>query len=330
VPSAVTVCRSKQVVQSGGSRQLSVVTGLDIAPPGDRIESLSMWPPAPPIGPGTGHAGTVLMSNTAILLPIERRRDGVRSRRSLAQVVLVGLGLALPSVLIPLLWAERRRRARVEQELHRLSIQLLTAQEDERARIGRDLHDDIGQQLALIAVELDLLRGSSDEGVTAEALDGSGLAGRIRTVATDVHEIARQLHPARLEHLGLVEAVRGLGREMERLHGVEVEVSAIRWPGETPRWLGACLYRVAQEALQNVMKHSGARTTRLVLDGSSRELKMTIADRGRGFEPAVVNGAGLGLISMRERLRAVGGTLALRSVPGRGTLVEATVPRPGR
>jgi signal transduction histidine kinase len=270
------------------------------------------------------------MPRTALLFPVERRRSDVRLRRSRTRVILLGLGLGLPAFLIPLLRAERRHRLRVERELHRLSNQLLTAQEDERARIGRDLHDDIGQQLALIAVEFDLLKASCGEGVTAAALDGSGLAGRIRTVAADVHEIARRLHPARLEHLGLVDAVRGLGHEMERLHGVEVAVSAVRWPAQTPQWLGACLYRVAQEALQNVMKHSGAQAARLVLDGSSRVLKMTIMDGGRGFEPAAIGGTGLGLLSMRERLRAVGGTLALHSVPGHGTRIEATVPRPRR
>lgn len=271
------------------------------------------------------------MPNTLLLSSDRRPRNGRRSRRDRFRAGLLGLGLGLEAILILVLWAERRRRIRGEQALHRLSAQLLTAQEDERGRIGRDLHDDIGQQLALLAVELDMLEARSKAGASAATRGVADLGGRVRTVATDVQEIARRLYPARLDHLGLVEAVRSLGHSVARRHGVDVEVSAVRWPAETPRWLGSCLYRVAQEALQNVVKHSGAHSARVALQGSSRVLKLTISDGGRGFEPeADLAGAGLGLASMRERLRAVGGTLALHSVPGHGTRIEAIVPRPER
>lgn len=242
---------------------------------------------------------------------------------------LLGLGLGLEAILILVLWAERRRRVRGEQALRRLSAQLLTAQEDERGRIGRDLHDDIGQQLALLAVELDMLAARGEAGGRSVPSGVADLGERVRTVATDVQEIARRLYPASLDHLGLVEAVRSLGHSVQRRHGIDVEVSAVRWPDETPRWLDSCLYRVAQEALQNVVKHSGAHAARLSFQGSSRELKLTVSDGGCGFEPETESaGTGLGLASMRERLRAVGGTLTMHSVPGHGTRIEAVVPRP--
>jgi signal transduction histidine kinase len=249
------------------------------------------------------------------------------AKRWRKQKIALTLGVGLQAVLIAILWAERRRRVRGQRELHRLSGQLLTAQEDERGRIARDLHDHLCQQLALLAIELDVLEAQRSEPADPSA---AALGDKARAIAADVHALARELHPARLEHLGLVGALRSLALEVERMYQLRVNVVTVNWPAKLPRGLVYCLYRVAQEALQNVLKHSHAEAAHLTLHGTPQKLRLTISDDGWGFD--VETGSpqhGLGLASMRERLRAVGGTLAISAAPGRGTRLEAQVPRPG-
>lgn len=267
---------------------------------------------------------------------VELTRNGrgriARRKEHRNQLFALAVGVGLQAVLIAVLWAERRRRVRGQQELHWLSGQLLKAQEDERGRIARDLHDHVCQQLALLAIELDLpaaqRTGASDATSTAPVT--TSLGWKARAIAADVHALARELHPARLEHLGLVSAVRGLGQEVERVHRLRVDIVATDWPVELPRGLVYCLYRVAQEALQNVLKHSRAKTVQIAFRATARRLRLTIADDGRGFDAdSAVARQGVGIASMRERLRAVGGTLAIHSTPAYGTRVEAYVPRNG-
>lgn len=249
-----------------------------------------------------------------------RARHGPSLKRN--EVMVLALGAGLQAVLIAILWAERRRRMQGQQELRRLSGQLLTAQEDERGRIARDLHDHVCQQLALLAIELDVqdpLGGG----------DVESLGDKARTIAADVHTLARELHPSRLEHLGLLGAVRRLGLEVERLHRLRVKVAASDWPAELPRGLVYCFYRVAQEALQNVLRHSRAETAHVAFRATRHGLRMTVADDGCGFDTGAATArGGLGVASMRERLRVVGGTLTIHAAPGRGTRLRAEVPRP--
>jgi signal transduction histidine kinase len=238
------------------------------------------------------------------------------------QVMVLALGAGLQAVLIAILWAERRRRTRGQQELRRLSGQLLTAQEDERGRIARDLHDHICQQLALLAIELDVQDHQ-------DGADVASLGDKARAIAADVQTLARELHPSRLEHLGLIDAVRRLGLEVERLHRLRVEVAASDWPAELPRGLIYCFYCVAQEALQNVLKHSRAETAQVAFRVTRHGLQMIVSDDGCGFDAGAATArAGLGVASMRERLRVLGGTLTIHAAPGRGTRLRAEVPRP--
>lgn len=261
-----------------------------------------------------------------------RRAAAKRRKKHRTQLFALAFGAGLQAVLIAILWAERRRRVRGQQELHWLSGQLLKAQEDERGRIARDLHDHVCQQLALLAIELDMPAAQrTDPADTDPAPTGTtSLGWKARAIAADVHALARELHPARLEHLGLVSAVRSLGLEVERVRRLRVDVVATNWPAELPRALVYCFYRVAQEALQNVLKHSRAETVQLAFRATPRRLQLTIADDGRGFDAeSAAAGQGIGVASMRERLRAVGGTLAIQSTPAQGTRVVASVPRSG-
>jgi signal transduction histidine kinase len=232
-------------------------------------------------------------------------------------VVATGVALLLQSLAITSLLFERRRRRAAEARLRQLSGRLITAQEEERARLARDLHDDAGQRLALLAIELDELRASP-------------LADRARELSADLHRMAHQLHPAILDQLGLLPAARRFGAELQARHGIEVEVASEAWPTELPRDEALVLYRVLQEALQNAVKHSGAARVDVAFRATRDELLLRISDRGRGFAPEQVEEPGsLGLAGMRERLRLVGGGLRIDSAPGGGTIVDAWLPRPG-
>jgi signal transduction histidine kinase len=237
----------------------------------------------------------------------------------------------LEALLIVGLLAQRVRRRRAEEglrdserELQVLTGRLLRAQEMERRRIARELHDDLQQSLALLAVELDLLGQAPPE--TAGGLGGplSQLSARVKQLSSGVHDFSHNLHPSRLEQLGLVAGVRGLCKELMQAHGLAVEFTHRQIPPSLPDDMTLCLYRIAQEALRNVIKHSGARHARVELSASDGEVSLQVADDGAGFDLAAIDGTGgLGLVSMRERLRLVGGTIVIDSRPSAGTRIDA-------
>jgi signal transduction histidine kinase len=142
-----------------------------------------------------------------------------------------------------------------------------------------------------------------------------------------MHELSHELHPLKLEQLGLVAAIRSLCQEVSENHGLAIEFTPHRIPDSIPADTALCLYRVVQEALRNVIKHSAAEAAAVRLDADQEELRLTIADSGTGFDTGALDGdRGLGLISMRERLRLIGGTFSLRSQPSFGTEVHVHVP----
>ncbi len=214
-----------------------------------------------------------------------------------------------------------------QRELRALTSRLLLAQETERRRIARELHDDLNQSLALIAVELDLL--AQNPPVPGAPPDGRlhELSERVKELSSAVHDLSHQLHPTKLEQLGLVAAVRGLCNELGQVHGLVIEFAAEGVPSSIPTDTALCLYRVAQEALRNVIKHSGARHARVELRGSPDAVHLMVADDGSGFDPgAAVGKGGLGLVSMRERLRLVGGEINVGSRPSGGARVDVCTP----
>jgi signal transduction histidine kinase len=245
--------------------------------------------------------------------------------------------------LIVALLLQRARRRRAEQrfrqvaeslgesqrELRALAGRLLQAQETERRRIARELHDDLSQRLALLAVELDLLGQRPPDEVARLAVNVQELSAQVRELSSVVHDLSHNLHPAKLEQLGLVAGIRGLCKEQAQAHGLQVEFTPQPIP-PLPHDTALCLYRIVQEALRNVVKHSGARQARVELDKDADGVSLRIADDGAGFAP---DGAdcrgGLGLVSMRERLRLVGGTIAIDSKPSGGTRIAVHVPLGG-
>jgi signal transduction histidine kinase len=237
-------------------------------------------------------------------------------------VVVALVAFALQALLIGALLRARRARQRVNRELHRLSRELIVSQENERRRVARELHDDVGQQLALLSIELEQLRHGAGAAV-AEGL--AAAAARANAISTGVHDLARDLHPARLETLGLPAALRALAEEVRARHGLEVDVRLVDWPGEIAADAALALYRVAQEALQNAIKHAGAATVSIELRATPAALAMTVADDGRGFARDRPS-PGIGLAGMAERVALVGGSLAIDTAPGEGTSVRVTLP----
>ena len=215
-----------------------------------------------------------------------------------------------------------------EENLRRLSGLLISAQEEERKRIARDLHDHVSQTLTLLTVELEQL--SRDKETTASQQDVLvAMQQQLRGLSSDIHALSHELHPSKLKHLGLVSAMRAMCRDVDR-GGLSVRFTDHEIPREVPDDVSLTLYRVMQEGLQNVRKHSGATSVEAELSKASTVLVLRLRDKGKGFDPSTADsGEGLGLLSMRERLNAVGGALIIQSAPGEGTLVEARVPLAG-
>lgn len=219
-----------------------------------------------------------------------------------------------------------RARRVAEADLARLTGRFLKMQETERTRIARELHDDISQQLAVLALELDAFGLGSHELRQGSRMIAP-LAQRVRSIAADVQRVTRELHPARLEYLGLVPAVRALGHDMEH-YGLRIDVSRRDWPDELPAPVALALYRVTQEALHNAARHSEADLVCVSLEGTPTTLTLTVADTGVGIAPHRMETlSGIGMTSMRQRVRSLGGSLSVQSAPGKGTRIQAVIPR---
>jgi PAS domain S-box-containing protein len=211
------------------------------------------------------------------------------------------------------------------QEIRHLAGRLITAQEEERSRIARELHDDIGQQIALLTIELALLsRAGQDE---AASLTGEA-SRRAQGLARSVHDLSHRLHPTRLRLLGLVSALEALRNEFRECE-MEIEFTHENIPSTLPADVTLCLFRIVQEGLQNALKHSGAHQVLVYLSGGPGMLSLRILDDGLGFDVDLAFGKGLGLLSMHERVEAIGGSLEVSSKVGVGTELKVTVPLAG-
>jgi PAS domain S-box-containing protein len=218
-------------------------------------------------------------------------------------------------------------RKQAEEAAHNLSGRLIQAQEEEQMRLARDLHDDLSQSLALLSVELEIFgqsRPAEPGQIRGRMLEFSA---QVKRLSSEVHRLSHELHPAKLEQLGLVAALRGFCKEFALAHEMAIEFADRSAPRALPQDTALCLCRIAQEALHNVVKHSGATAARVELDMKGNELRLAIADDGVGFDPESMRGNGsLGLVSMDERARFVHGLLSVESHAGKGTRVEVRVP----
>jgi PAS domain S-box-containing protein len=222
-------------------------------------------------------------------------------------------------------------RLRTERQLKSLATELITAQEEERRRISRELHDDINQRLALLAIEVGSML-SDPTTMTGRARETAQLlAQSLALISDDVRRIAYQFHPSILEDLGLTAALKQLAEEWSVKTGIKIVIVQEEITDPLPHAVASCLYRVTQESLANVMKHARAARVELELTCDEQEITLSISDSGVGFDPNEIQARhpGLGLVNMRERVRAVRGQLEIQSEPGRGTHVIVQIPLSG-
>ena len=222
--------------------------------------------------------------------------------------------------------ADITQRKLAEEALSGVGRRLIEAQEQERARIARELHDDIGQRLALLAIELEQLRQELPTPPEIRSRMGE-LQKQTSTIATDIQTLSHELHSAKLEYLGVAAAMRGLCKEFGEQQSVEIDFQTHDLPSPLSPEISLCLFRVLQESLHNSAKHSGAGHIEVRLWGTSDEIHLAVSDSGAGFDSKVAKQSrGLGLTSMEERLKLVNGTFSVESEPERGTTIHARVP----
>jgi PAS domain S-box-containing protein len=214
-------------------------------------------------------------------------------------------------------------RKKAEAEMLGFGGKLINAQDEERRRIARDLHDDVGQRLALLAIGLDRLHQGLDPVPQQTVL---GLLNQANEISECVRDLSHSLHSVGLDLLPLGAAMEALCREFPRRSSIAIEFFEQDVPPTLPQDLKLCFYRIAQEALQNIAKHSRAQAAVVSLVASAEKLFLTINDDGLGITLDQQSRTGLGLASMRERLRLVGGAMKITSAPLRGTTIEAWVP----
>jgi PAS domain S-box-containing protein len=217
-----------------------------------------------------------------------------------------------------------------DQELVTLTGRLIEAQEDERRRISRELHDDIGQQAAAIAADLCSLREMSAAGSSESAGALADIVSQMATeLASSIHRLSHELHSSRLQYLGLASALKDLCDKLSAQHHLTIELSVDCQVDRLPEPVELCLYRIAQEALSNVVKHSGGTTALVKVAMCDKTISLCVADDGSGFD-ADASPAGIGLTSMRERLRLMGGELFIKSSSDTGTEILAEINLPAR
>lgn len=225
------------------------------------------------------------------------------------------------------------QRKRAEEELRRNSEQirelagkLITAQEEERSRVSRELHDDIIQKVAALAIGMSMLKRKIPERQRALSQELASLQRQVDMLADDIRALSHQLHPAVLDHSGVLQAVRSFTGEFTRLEGVDVKLSLPECDERISRDVGMCVYRIVQESLRNVAKHSGAKRAEVTLLIDHDEVHLLVKDYGKGFNVDHARGAGLGMVSIEERVRLCQGDIQITSQLNQGTTLSARIP----
>jgi signal transduction histidine kinase len=214
-----------------------------------------------------------------------------------------------------------------EAALANVSRKLIEAHEQERTRIGRDLHDDVVQRLALLSIDLEGVQQDVPDAASELRARIGALRSETTQITSDVQLLSHELHSSRLEYLGIVGAAKNFCKDFGERQKLEIDFQSHDLPTALPNDLSLSLFRVLQEALRNATKHSGVKRFDVRLWGSTGEIRLTVSDLGAGFDTeTALKGTGLGLTSMQERLRLVGGELSINSQPKGGTTIQARVP----
>src|SRR5215831_2498222 len=217
------------------------------------------------------------------------------------------------------------RSRQAEAALRDVSARLINAQEEERSRVARELHDDLSQRMALLSIELEQIAQTMTISDKVRRKFES-LQHHAQEISSDIHRLSYRLHPSKLDHLGLAAAIRSLCEQLNA-GNLRVYLHQQGFPAPLPADITLCVFRIAQEALRNAVKHSKATHCRVFLKRSPQAVHLSVLDDGSGFDVHSASMAeGLGFVSMRERLRLVGGQLEIHSQPGHGTRIEVSVP----
>jgi signal transduction histidine kinase len=225
------------------------------------------------------------------------------------------------------LQSEITERRLAEKAVEQLAGRLIHTQEQERSRIGRELHDHISQMLGVLTIKIDQLRAAG--AASAPTLDDAlaDLRQNTTELTEDVHRLSHRLHSSTLDYLGLVPAIQKLIAEFSGSHEIHVTFDHDVLPSPMPSEVALCLFRVVEESLTNIAKHSGADTAHVRLTSNADGLHLRIEDAGSGFDASTLERrAGLGFVSMQERLRIIRGTIHVDSAPLRGTRIDVSVP----
>lgn len=214
---------------------------------------------------------------------------------------------------------------RIQEVLRDLGSRLIAAQEKERSRVARELHDDLNQRMALLSIELEQLT-SEVKNPRALRRHVHKLQNNVEEIAADIHRLSYRLHPSKLDHLGLAPAVESVCKELTS-DKLTVMFHQTGFPAALSQDVTLCLFRIAQEALRNTVKHSDAQIAKVDLEKSEHEVRLSISDNGCGFDmESAAMRQGLGFTSMRERLRLLDGRIEIKSRPAQGTTVKVSVP----
>ncbi|MGA3097452.1 MAG: sensor histidine kinase [Bryobacteraceae bacterium] len=257
------------------------------------------------------------------------------SQRSLSRALAIGFGSGLLLVLGSMAYIVRLDRqtraryvelARSRHALQQLSARLVDAQETERRAISRELHDEVGQALGALLVDIGRLSTtfSGDHPEVKAQLDS--LKSLAEGIFQSVRNMALLLRPSMLDDLGLAAALEWQGREVSRRSEIEVSVESESVPEDLPDEYKIYIYRLVQEALNNAVRHSGARNAKVVVERLAKSIVVRVTDDGRGFDPG--RSRGMGILGMEERVNRLGGTLRVESQPGKGATVTAELPIP--
>jgi len=254
-----------------------------------------------------------------------------RSRLTGALFTSVGLGTLLGLLTsLYLLRLERdlvRRYAEITEaraELEQLSARIVDAQEQERRNISRELHDEVGQSLSALLVDVGNAAAAAPAGAVELDTRLRSIRGLAESCLQTVRNISLLLRPSMLDDFGLVPALHWQAREFLRRYHVDVSVRADELVDELPEAVRTCIYRVVQEALSNVARHAEAGAVNVLLQKEDGRLLVAIQDNGRGFDTGTVKG--MGLLGMEERARRLNGAFRVESAPGKGTVVQLSLP----
>ena len=282
--------------------------------------ALLMWATAR-FGSGGLSLCLFIISVISICFVIHGREPfpSVSLRDNLLSLQVLLCTIALPLMFVLGFMTEARH---TQASLRRLSANLINAQELERTRIGRELHDDVNQKLAMLSIELQQLQENPSD-VDSRLQE---LRQEVDDISSEVQALSHELHSSKLEYLGVVKGIQSWCKEFAERQRIEIdfrsEVTSL-----LPFEVGVSLLRVLQEAVHNAVKHSGVKHVAVQISQHSGEIRLTINDPGKGFDiEAATQGKGLGLITMRERVRLVHGTFAIRSRPLGGTTIDVRVP----